>query len=169
MAPWRMASDAETLFYLQDANWNVQTLCNKTGAVVERCLYDPYGTPTFCDLAWGNESDQSAVSNRVLFQGRLWSPSTFTYEYRHREYSPYLGRFMQRDPIGVWGDAGNWGDQLHHLVLPSLAIGLSWVGYIARLVRASPRSTHQRPWEPCLWKARNCASSTAVPMSSSPG
>ena len=35
------------------------------------------------------------------------------------------------------GDAGNWGDQLHHLVLPSLAIGLYWVGYTARLVRAS--------------------------------
>lgn len=35
------------------------------------------------------------------------------------------------------GDAGDFGDQLHHLVLPSLAIGLSWVGYIARLVRAS--------------------------------
>lgn len=35
------------------------------------------------------------------------------------------------------GDKGDWGDQLHHLVLPSLAIGLSWVGYIARLVRAS--------------------------------
>ncbi len=31
---------------------------------------------------------------------------------------------------------GFW-DRLDHLVLPSLAIGLSWVGYIARLVRAS--------------------------------
>ncbi|AXI41884.1 ABC transporter permease [Sulfitobacter sp. SK011] len=36
--------------------------------------------------------------------------------------------------IGV-GD-GFW-DEVHHLILPSLAIGLSWVGYIARLVRAS--------------------------------
>jgi peptide/nickel transport system permease protein len=35
------------------------------------------------------------------------------------------------------GDSGDILDQLHHLVLPSLAIGLSWVGYIARLVRAS--------------------------------
>lgn len=34
--------------------------------------------------------------------------------------------------------AGNgFWDEAHHLVLPSLAIGLSWVGYIARLVRAS--------------------------------
>lgn len=35
------------------------------------------------------------------------------------------------------GDKGQLGDQLYHLVLPSFAIGLSWVGYIARLVRAS--------------------------------
>ncbi len=31
---------------------------------------------------------------------------------------------------------GFW-DRLNHLVLPAFAIGLSWVGYIARLVRAS--------------------------------
>ncbi|MGH1481978.1 MAG: ABC transporter permease [Geminicoccales bacterium] len=35
------------------------------------------------------------------------------------------------------GESGNLGDRLAHLVLPSFAIGLSWVGYIARLVRAS--------------------------------
>ena len=34
--------------------------------------------------------------------------------------------------------AGNgFWDRMEHLVLPSFAIGLSWVGYIARLVRAS--------------------------------
>ena len=38
--------------------------------------------------------------------------------------------------IGV-GEQGNFTDQLVHLVLPAFAIGLSWVGYIARLVRAS--------------------------------
>jgi peptide/nickel transport system permease protein len=35
------------------------------------------------------------------------------------------------------GRAGDVRDQLWHLVLPSLAIGLGWVGYLARLVRAS--------------------------------
>ncbi|MEM6823573.1 MAG: ABC transporter permease, partial [Pseudomonadota bacterium] len=35
------------------------------------------------------------------------------------------------------GEAGNIGDQLLHLILPSLAVGLGWVGYIARMVRAS--------------------------------
>ena len=35
------------------------------------------------------------------------------------------------------GEPGDFGDQLYHLVLPSFAIGLSWVGYVARLVRAT--------------------------------
>ncbi|MCR9151596.1 MAG: ABC transporter permease [Rhodobacteraceae bacterium] len=35
------------------------------------------------------------------------------------------------------GEPGDVGDQLVHLILPSLAVGLGWVGYIARMVRAS--------------------------------
>jgi peptide/nickel transport system permease protein len=35
------------------------------------------------------------------------------------------------------GEIGNYADQARHLVLPAIALGLGWVGYIARLVRAS--------------------------------
>ena len=35
------------------------------------------------------------------------------------------------------GASGDLVDQAHHLVLPAMALGLGWVGYIARLVRAS--------------------------------
>lgn len=35
------------------------------------------------------------------------------------------------------GDTGDIVDQVIHLILPSLAVGLGWVGYLARLVRAS--------------------------------
>jgi len=35
------------------------------------------------------------------------------------------------------GARGDLADQAHHLVLPAIALGLGWVGYIARLVRAS--------------------------------
>ena len=48
-------------------------------------------------------------------------------------FAVWLGWFPA---IGA-GDSGDLKDQLRHLVLPSFAIGLSWVGYIARLVRAS--------------------------------
>ena len=35
------------------------------------------------------------------------------------------------------GEPGDYVDQARHLVLPAIALGLGWVGYIARLVRAS--------------------------------
>lgn len=35
------------------------------------------------------------------------------------------------------GDRGDFWDQVSHLVLPAFAIGLAWVGYLSRLVRAS--------------------------------
>nr|WP_245197962.1 ABC transporter permease [Jiella mangrovi] len=41
------------------------------------------------------------------------------------------------------GDGGDLGDRLMHLILPALAVGLAWVGYIARLVRASLLETLQ--------------------------
>jgi peptide/nickel transport system permease protein len=48
-------------------------------------------------------------------------------------FSVYLGWFPA---IGA-GAAGDPFDQARHLILPAFAIGLGWVGYLARLVRAS--------------------------------
>jgi peptide/nickel transport system permease protein len=38
--------------------------------------------------------------------------------------------------IGL-GDRGDLLDQLHHLIMPAIAVGIGWVGYLARLVRAA--------------------------------
>ncbi len=35
------------------------------------------------------------------------------------------------------GEPGDLWDQFRHLILPSIAVGLGWVGYLARIVRAS--------------------------------
>lgn len=35
------------------------------------------------------------------------------------------------------GESGDLADQAYHLVLPAIALGLGWVGYVARMVRAS--------------------------------
>ncbi len=40
-------------------------------------------------------------------------------------------------PVLGAGDAGDPLDQLHHLVLPTIALAVGWIGYIARLVRSS--------------------------------
>ncbi len=40
-------------------------------------------------------------------------------------------------PVIGAGDEGDILDQIVHLILPAFAVGLGWVGYLARLVRAS--------------------------------
>jgi peptide/nickel transport system permease protein len=44
------------------------------------------------------------------------------------------------------GEPGDLGDQLSHLVLPAFAIGLGWVGYLARMVRASMLEVLSEPY-----------------------
>jgi peptide/nickel transport system permease protein len=48
-------------------------------------------------------------------------------------FSVRLGWF----PVLGAGNAGDFLDQLHHLVLPTTALAVGWIGYIARLVRSS--------------------------------
>ena len=43
------------------------------------------------------------------------------------------------------GEPGDIGDQIHHLILPAFAVGVAWVGYIARLVRVAMLETLAEP------------------------
>ena len=43
---------------------------------------------------------QSTRGNDRLYTGREYDGETGLYYYRAREYSPELGRFLQRDPVG---------------------------------------------------------------------
>ena len=71
--------------------------------------YDAYGTPyvkigqTYVKLkAYLSNPlfSQSTRGNDRLYTGREYDGETGLYYYRAREYSPELGRFLQRDPIG---------------------------------------------------------------------
>ena len=60
-------------------------------------------------------------------------PSFVVAVYSLLVFSVHLGWFPA---IGA-GERSHIPDQLLHLILPSLAVGLGWVGYLARMVRAS--------------------------------
>jgi peptide/nickel transport system permease protein len=45
-------------------------------------------------------------------------------------------RLQMMPAIGL-GEEGNTGDYIKHLILPATALAITWVGYLARLVRAS--------------------------------
>ena len=42
----------------------------------------------------------ASLASEFGFTGQLWLPSVQLYYYKARMYSPQLGRFMQRDPLG---------------------------------------------------------------------
>ncbi|RWI85434.1 MAG: ABC transporter permease [Mesorhizobium sp.] len=69
----------------------------------------------------------------ILSVGTISIPSFVVAIYALLLLSVQLGWF----PVIGAGENGNIRDQLWHLVLPSFSVGLGWVGYLARIVRAS--------------------------------
>lgn len=97
--PLRMERSGVVSYYHPDGLGSIAALTNSSGAVVERYAYDSYGEPRITDAA-DNPRASSALGNRFLFTGREWDSESGLYHYRTRAYSPTLGRFLQRDPIG---------------------------------------------------------------------
>jgi RHS repeat-associated protein len=73
-------------------------LTNANGSIIERVSYDSFGMPTFYD-GEGNVITQSSVGNAILFTGREFDYDSKTYYYRARSMHPYMGRFLQKDPL----------------------------------------------------------------------
>ncbi len=90
------------------------------------------GIPLGCHAAIRRGSWSDRVTG-VLSVSTIAIPSFVVAIYSLLIFSVHLGWFPA---IGA-GRRGDLASQLHHLVLPSLAAGLGWVGYIARMVRAS--------------------------------
>jgi RHS repeat-associated protein len=90
----------QRLYAQQDANYNVTSVTDDTGAVQERYLYDPYGAVTYKSPTWGSQSP--SFSWVYLHQGGRYDGSSKLYDFRNRSYSPSLGRWTQRDPLGFW-------------------------------------------------------------------
>jgi peptide/nickel transport system permease protein len=90
------------------------------------------GIPLGCYSAIRRNSLFDKVSG-VITVGAIAVPSFVVALYALLVFAVWL-RWLPA--IGA-GEKGDLGDQLLHLILPAFAIGLGWVGYLARLVRAS--------------------------------
>jgi RHS repeat-associated protein len=87
-------------YYYTDDMFNVMSLTNSSGSVVETYDYDDFGNPT----------NTSSIGNPYLFNGRRYDQESGFYYYRTRYQDPTIGRFTTRDTIGIWGDASNLGN-----------------------------------------------------------
>jgi RHS repeat-associated protein len=96
----------ERLYVQQDANYNVTALLDTSGNVEERYVYDPYGKATILDDAWSTLTS-SAFGWEYLHQGGRLGEETELYSFRHREFSPTLGRWLQKDPLSFTAEDAN--------------------------------------------------------------
>jgi len=91
----------EVVYYHANTLFSVYALTDATENVVERYRYDAYGACTVLDDDWSADADGlSDVQNPYTFTGRRLDDETGLLQYRHRSYSPHVGRFISRDSVG---------------------------------------------------------------------
>ena len=93
------------LYAQTDANFNVTSLTDASGTVVERYVYDPYGAVTVDNPDGTTRGNGTAAASNYawvyLHQGLKLDAGTGLYDDRNRPtYAPSLGRFLQQDPAG---------------------------------------------------------------------
>ena len=120
--------DDKTYVYLYDANGNVGQLVDwadipdwgtkglnsgqdwHADRLVARYEYDPYGNvvgpDTDSDGDWTDDAGPYATVNAFRFSTKQWDDETGLGYWGYRYYSPTLGRWISRDPIGE-GDGIN--------------------------------------------------------------
>ena len=90
-------------YYLSyDAMGNVMAILDESGNALERRTYDAFGANTFHG-ADGGPVTTSPSGVDVGFQGQVRDEVTGLYQMGYRHYSPSLGRWLSRDPIGLKG------------------------------------------------------------------
>jgi RHS repeat-associated protein len=123
----------DTLYYTNDANFNVTALVDESGNVVERYAYSPYGERTVLDADFSADANGvSDVNNALGHQGLHLDTESALYYNRNRYYSPSLGRFITRDPLGYVD-----GMSVYEYVGSSPRVYVDAMGYESRPVEKS--------------------------------
>ncbi|MBL8013326.1 MAG: RHS repeat-associated core domain-containing protein [Candidatus Omnitrophica bacterium] len=90
--PLTMTRGTTTYYYFADGLGSIRQLTNSAGAVQQTYDYNSYG----------KLAAAPTVVNPYTYTGREYDVESGNYYYRARYYSPTLGRFLQRDPIGYY-------------------------------------------------------------------
>ena len=89
---------------------------DKCGVIVETCYTDAYGnklifTGPGADGVWFTDDDVQSNygANGIIYCGYRYDAETENDYVRNRYYSPVLGRWITRDPIGISGGINLYG------------------------------------------------------------
>jgi RHS repeat-associated protein len=94
---------AKTYFYLTDRLGTVHAVVDETGTIVESYRFDAWGRVLGVYDGSGMPLTESAIGNKILWQGREYSWKTGFYYFRARWYDPVTGRWLSNDPAGISG------------------------------------------------------------------
>lgn len=94
--PIAMRVGTTTYYYSRQVNSSIHAVTSDSGTVVERYEYDAYGFRTI-RAPDGSVRLSSTIGNSYGFTGRYHDADIGTIYFRARQYSPDLGRFLNRD------------------------------------------------------------------------
>jgi len=126
---------AGVYYLLQDLLYRAVALTNSTGNIVEAYDTDAYGTTVIFTAPyqgnwWSDDDTQSYYgANEIIYCGYRYDPESELYYVRNRTYSPPLGRWLQRDPIGYAG-----GVNLYEYVGGQAVVGVDPKGLVESYV-----------------------------------
>ena len=87
-----VADSNAVYYYHYDALGSVVALSDSVGDTIQTYEYSVYGQVA--------AEDPNFLANPYMFTGRRFDFETGLYYYRARYYNPYIGRFLQTDPVG---------------------------------------------------------------------
>ncbi|WP_458208671.1 RHS repeat domain-containing protein [Haladaptatus sp. NG-SE-30] len=91
--PLQIATEGTERWYHADLVGSIRILTDESGDVVASYSYTPFG-----EMA---ASSTGGNYNPLRFTARRLDETLGTYDFRARQYTPLLGRFIQRDPNGM--------------------------------------------------------------------
>ena len=93
LARVRQENIPHPLYYACDANGNITDVLNQNGTLAAHYEYDPFGNTIA-------QSGDLAETNPFRFSSKYWHGESGIYYYGFRYYSPEVGRWVSRDPMG---------------------------------------------------------------------
>lgn len=99
--------DSERFYSLHNAGFDVTALCDGSGAIQERYIFDPYGTRSILSPSW-SDLTSSAHDWFVGPQGLTYDDTGLLYN-RERMRHSQLGRFVTRDPLNYYYESTLYG------------------------------------------------------------
>ncbi|HFF4760302.1 TPA: RHS repeat-associated core domain-containing protein, partial [Acinetobacter baumannii] len=114
-------------------------MTDHTGVVIWKAQYKAWGECKVEQAKSDFFENSEIISNNIRFQGQYFDGETGLHYNRYCYYSPYVGRFISKDPIGLLGGSNiyayapnpvGWVDQLGLAKTPTRTLQKNWKNYV---------------------------------------